>query len=514
MDSRTTTTLHAVIDCAPAAAATPGRSLRRRGLIAGAAALVATAIAAQPIAATGPLVGTNSMWSGASDANLDGVQGYTTGASNAGLFGRNNTLNGVGVAGAAPSGIGVAGSSGNGPGVSGVSTGGPGSVGVSSTGYGVSGVSTSGPGSMGVSSTSYGVLGISTATGGIGLVAYSTVSGTAAAFSGPVTVNGTHSVSPAAGGGHGVVSYTSTSGYYAMVGQGLSAGTHGLYASSGAGGTAGVFSGNVVVYGNFAVTGSKNAAVPHPDGSHRLVYSSEAPEPWFEDFGTATLTAGKASVTLDPDFAAVAVTSGYHVFLTPYGDCGGLIVTNRTATGFTVQEGKGGTSTLSFSWRVAARRKDIAGNRFAPFTLPVSGAVPAPPAALALSPDLPVPGAPLPVPAPTPLNPPAPVAPVLTAPPATVTPMTSGTVVPAISAPMSVVPITPAVPTGAISGTATAGSTATATGGSASTSAGTAAIKPAVSNGATGTPAITPTGRPVGATATGGTAPNAAPVRR
>ena len=46
------------------------------------------------------------------------------------------------------------------------------------------------------------------------------------------------------------------------------------------------------------------AAVSHPDGSHRLLYSLESPESWFEDFGEARLVDGKAEVRLDPDFAA------------------------------------------------------------------------------------------------------------------------------------------------------------------------------------------------------------------
>ncbi len=67
--------------------------------------------------------------------------------------------------------------------------------------------------------------------------------------------------------------------------------------------------GNLYVQGNFQVSGAKSAAVPHPDGTHRLLYCVESPEAWFEDFGTGTITAGKAEVTLDPDFAAVVDTA-------------------------------------------------------------------------------------------------------------------------------------------------------------------------------------------------------------
>ncbi len=56
-----------------------------------------------------------------------------------------------------------------------------------------------------------------------------------------------------------------------------------------AGGYAGGFAGPVLVNGAFTVAnGPKNAAVPHPDGSHRLLYCQESPEPWF---GTAVVRA-------------------------------------------------------------------------------------------------------------------------------------------------------------------------------------------------------------------------------
>ena len=38
-------------------------------------------------------------------------------------------------------------------------------------------------------------------------------------------------------------------------------------------------------------------------------------------------------------------------------------MTNLTSTGFEVREQKGGTSSLSFSYRVVAKRKDIPGPR-------------------------------------------------------------------------------------------------------------------------------------------------------
>ena len=116
--------------------------------------------------------------------------------------------------------------------------------------------------------------------------------------------------------------------------------------------------------------GAKSAAVHDAGGALRRVYSMESPESWFEDFGEAELVKGKAEVKLASDFAAVVQPRVYHVFLTPMGDSNGLYVSRRNATGFTIREQNGGTSTLRFSYRVVAKRKDIEGKRLAKVTLP------------------------------------------------------------------------------------------------------------------------------------------------
>jgi hypothetical protein len=126
------------------------------------------------------------------------------------------------------------------------------------------------------------------------------------------------------------------------------------------------------VRGSFTVeVGPKGAVVPHPDGTHRLLYCMESPDCWFEDFGEGALAKGQADVALDPDFAAVVEAERYHVFLTPHGDCRGLYVAQRSPTGFTVCEQQGGRSSVTFSYRVAARRKDLKAERLAKFDEPV-----------------------------------------------------------------------------------------------------------------------------------------------
>jgi hypothetical protein len=137
-----------------------------------------------------------------------------------------------------------------------------------------------------------------------------------------------------------------------------------------AGAYAGAFYGPVLVGGSFTVVGgAKSAAVPHPDGSHRRLYCVESPESWFEDFGKGRLEGGCATITIDPDFAAVVDLTDYHVFLTAYDQHHDLMVSERTPQGFRVssrEESRGG----SFSWRVVAKRKDIAAPRFEAVTVP------------------------------------------------------------------------------------------------------------------------------------------------
>jgi hypothetical protein len=124
---------------------------------------------------------------------------------------------------------------------------------------------------------------------------------------------------------------------------------------------AGLFAGNVQVTGTLSAA-VKNAVVPFPDGSKRVLHCMESPEHWFEDFGTAKLRGGRAVVKLDADFAKV-IRRDYHVFLTPEGDCRGLYVRRKSAVSFEVRELMGGSSSVAFSYRIVGRRKDIGAHR-------------------------------------------------------------------------------------------------------------------------------------------------------
>ncbi len=124
---------------------------------------------------------------------------------------------------------------------------------------------------------------------------------------------------------------------------------------------AGFFLGNVSVNGTFTAT-VKNCVVTFPDRTQRVLHCMESPEHWFEDFGTAKLKNGRATVKLDGDFAKVIKPTGYHVFVTPEGDCRGLYV-REAAASFEVRELSDGKSSVAFSYRIVGRRRDITRHR-------------------------------------------------------------------------------------------------------------------------------------------------------
>jgi hypothetical protein len=110
--------------------------------------------------------------------------------------------------------------------------------------------------------------------------------------------------------------------------------------------------------GNLNCTGQINQLVPAGHGQRQVaVYSVGSPQSWFEDFGSGRLAGGSTTVALEPTFAqTVNASSDYHVFLTPEGDCRGLYISKKTASGFEVRELGGGQSNVRFSYRIVALR--------------------------------------------------------------------------------------------------------------------------------------------------------------
>lgn len=108
-------------------------------------------------------------------------------------------------------------------------------------------------------------------------------------------------------------------------------------------------------------SGTVSTVVPDSANNTHVMFAPEAPEVLFEDYGTGQLLNGTAHITLDPIFAAnvaIGPTHPLRAFVQVEGDCKGVCVANKTATGFDVVELGGGSSSVSFSWHVAANRAD------------------------------------------------------------------------------------------------------------------------------------------------------------
>jgi hypothetical protein len=301
--------------------------------------------------------------------NANGVEGRGSG-NFAGVAGFGDVSNG------ANSGIGVFAVGGapqpgsghfGGPGVYAVGNGGPGYVQINQPlgVYGVGGGDNA-PGIFGIGAGGPAFTPVSQAAGVYGIGGSGNAAGVVGQ-GGSLVGDGVQGFSPSGNGvsgesGDGVgvrATSTSSTGLVAV-------GTTGLFASSSApGGTAGQFDGNLfVVNGNFTVTGGvKSVAVPFPDGSHRRLYCVESPENWFEDFGFGELSNGEAQVQLEEGFRSVVNSDAYHVFITEYGDHNALYVAERTSTSFLVRA-KASKADGTFSYRVVAKRRDVAAPRF------------------------------------------------------------------------------------------------------------------------------------------------------
>ncbi len=115
-------------------------------------------------------------------------------------------------------------------------------------------------------------------------------------------------------------------------------------------------------------TGSNSTLIKDANGTPRIMFSPEAPEIVFQDFGTGQLANGEAYIELDPILKQSLFIDANHplkVYVTLEGDCNGVYVTNKSANGFTVKELQGGTSNAPFSWQIVANRadtKDSSGN--------------------------------------------------------------------------------------------------------------------------------------------------------
>ena len=81
------------------------------------------------------------------------------------------------------------------------------------------------------------------------------------------------------------------------------------------------------------------------------------------DFGMGQLVNGRAHVELDPRLLGNAVIDTAHpmrvfIQLEENEDTRGVVVKNKTATGFDVVEFRGGRSNQPFQWQVVVNRAD------------------------------------------------------------------------------------------------------------------------------------------------------------
>jgi hypothetical protein len=122
--------------------------------------------------------------------------------------------------------------------------------------------------------------------------------------------------------------------------------------------------------GDLTCTGQVKALASTGGGTRKVeTYSVQSPENWMEDFGSGEMERGVAVIGIDPAFAeTVSADATYHVFITPNGDSKGLYVMHKTATSFEVRESGGGTSSLSFDYRIVARRRGYEAQRLVDVT--------------------------------------------------------------------------------------------------------------------------------------------------
>jgi len=122
--------------------------------------------------------------------------------------------------------------------------------------------------------------------------------------------------------------------------------------------------------GDLTCTGQVKTLATTAGGAHTVeTYAMHSPENWMEDFGSGSLQNGVAVVNIDPTFAeTISATADYHIFITPKGDSKGLYVARESANSFEVRESGGGTSSLSFDYRIVAKRRGYEAQRLTDVT--------------------------------------------------------------------------------------------------------------------------------------------------
>jgi hypothetical protein len=120
------------------------------------------------------------------------------------------------------------------------------------------------------------------------------------------------------------------------------------------------------VFSNIA-GGAVTCAAFDLTGQKVLLHCPETPEFYYEDYGEGQLLDGKAHIDLDPVLAKNVAISEKHplrvfIQLEDNETCKGVVVKNKTGSGFDVVELGGGTSNTPFEWHVVCNVKDAVEN--------------------------------------------------------------------------------------------------------------------------------------------------------
>ena len=251
--------------------------------------------------------------------------------------------------------------------------------GVSKSGAGVQGNSDNGNGVTGVSSTKNGVYGHTMAGSGFGVSGRNDSTGAWGFFGGtsdyhPTGVYGSGEVGVVGNGLTGVAGRGSNDVYglgvfgYAASGSGVQGMTSDGYGLD----CVGAFrqqNGKFEAYPTTTQWGTnKPATVKTNSGTRVKLFTEEAAELFFNDYGDGKLTTGVAHIELDPLFLQTVTVDVPHpmkVFVQLEDDCKGVYVAHKTTTGFDVMELQGGTSNARFTYRVMCKRKYYEDERLA-----------------------------------------------------------------------------------------------------------------------------------------------------
>ncbi|PSG90055.1 autotransporter outer membrane beta-barrel domain-containing protein [Aurantibacter aestuarii] len=110
------------------------------------------------------------------------------------------------------------------------------------------------------------------------------------------------------------------------------------------------------------IGGGTNSTMVNYKNERRVLFSPEAPEILFQDYGVGKLVNGEVYINIDEVLKENIHVDESHplkVFIQLEGDCNGVFVTEKTKNGFKVKELQNGKSNTPFSWQIVASRADV-----------------------------------------------------------------------------------------------------------------------------------------------------------